>query len=259
MTIAERRMKIFNILQENKTVEVNELAKLFSVSTMTIRRDLAIFERQGLVTTSYGGACLNQGTAIEPSFFLKSGQMIDFKKNIGFEAAKLVNEGDSIIIDCGTTTLQLAHYIQDKKITVITNSLPVINYLQGSSKIKLIIAPGEYSDTSSGAISSMTIEFFQHFNVDKVFIGTQGLDIKRGATVPDPLDADVKNSLLNSAKQRILMVDHEKFGSTFLCKHADITDLDYIITDSETDKRYIDKFQNLDVKVLIAEPNLDNH
>lgn len=257
MTAAERRIKIFNILQENKAVEINELAKLFSVSTMTIRRDLAVFERQGLVTTSYGGACLNQGTAIEPSFFLKSGQMIDYKKNIGYEAAKLINDGDSIIIDCGTTTLQIAQYIQDKKITVITNSLPVINYLQGNSKIKLIIAPGEYSDTSSGAVSSLTIEFFKHFNADKAFIGTQGFDIKRGATVPDPLDADVKKELLNSAQQRILIIDHEKFGKTFLSKHADISDLNYIITDSETDKRYIDELLNSDVKVLIANNNSD--
>ena len=146
MNSTKRRMEIFNILQKEQSVKVLDLAEIFEVSLMTIRRDLALFEKQGLITTNYGGAYLNSKSAIEPSFSLKSSQMTDKKQLIGYEAAKLVEEGDTIIVDCGTTTLQMVKYIQDKKLTVITNSWPVVNYLGNNPKIKLILAPGEYNE-----------------------------------------------------------------------------------------------------------------
>ena len=203
---AKRRMEIFSILQKDRSVKVMDLAETFSVSLMTIRRDLALFEKQGLITTNYGGAYLNSKSAIEPSFSLKSSQMTDKKQLIGYNAAKLVEDGDTIIIDCGTTTLQMAKYLQDKKLTVITNSWPVVNYLGNNSKIRLILAPGEYNDVSAGAISDLTINFFTNFHVDKVFMGSHGCGIKSVATVPEIMDANVKRSLLHAAKQKILLL-----------------------------------------------------
>ncbi len=253
MTSTQRRMQIFEILQAEKTVEVGELAKQFDVSAMTIRRDLALFERQGLVTTNYGGAYINQGTAIEPSFSLKAGQMLQNKKNIARIASEMVKNGDSIIIDCGTTTLQLASYIQDKRITVITNSWAVVNYLQSNNKIKLILAPGEYNETSAGVLSNMTIEFYQKFNADIVFMGTQGFDVEKGATVPGIEDAGVKSALLNAGKKRVLMVNNEKFGDNYLIKYADARNFDCIITDSGTKAIYIEQIKDRGVEVLIAE------
>jgi DeoR family transcriptional regulator, fructose operon transcriptional repressor len=252
VSTTERRIRIFNILAEKKMVEVNDLANLFSVSTMTIRRDLAILERQGIITTSYGGAAINEGTAIEPSFSLKSGQMIESKSKIGFEAANLVQNGDSILIDCGSTTMQVATHLQNKSLTIVTNSLVVSNLLHAYTKIKLIMLPGVFDEKSAGFLGPMTIEFLQKFNVDKAFIGAQGFDIAKGATVPDEIDAEVKKAICNCSKQRILMVGHEKLGTSFLVKFADYGDIDYLITDELADKNYVELIKDKGIKVILA-------
>ncbi len=253
MDAAQRRMELFKILQEQVTVEINDLSQRLGVSSMTIRRDLALFEKQGLVVTNYGGAYLNKGAGIEPSFALKQGQMAESKQYMAREAAKLVKDGDSVVLDCGTTPLQIVKHLLKKRITVITNSWPVINYIQGNSKIKLVLAPGEYSEISAGVISSMTIDFFKNFCADVVFISTQGFSIEHGATVPDVEDSDVKRSILNSAKKRVLVADHTKFEKTYLAKHADVTDFDVIITDEQTDPQYISKLKKVCSQVIIAD------
>ena len=231
MNAAERRMEIFRLLQENQSVEVIELAARFDVTPMTIRRDLAVFEKQGLITTNYGGAYLNKGTSIEPSFSMKSTQCIDKKQMIGYEAARMIRDGDVIIIDCGTTTLQLAKYLKGKKLTVITNSWPVVSFLGGLPKIKLLLAPGEYDDISAGTFGISTAKFIENFHADKVFIGTHGCSLEQGASVPEMYDAEMKRALLAAGKVKVLMVDHTKFGVKCLAKHADLSDFDRIITD----------------------------
>ena len=252
MNSTKRRMEIFNILQKEQSVKVLDLAEIFEVSLMTIRRDLALFEKQGLITTNYGGAYLNSKSAIEPSFSLKSSQMTDKKQLIGYEAAKLVEEGDTIIVDCGTTTLQMVKYIQDKKLTVITNSWPVVNYLGNNPKIKLILAPGEYNDVSAGAISDLTISFFSNFHADKVFMGSHGCGLKSGATVPEIMDANVKRTILHAAKQKILLADNTKFDQTYLMKYADLSEFDYLITDNSIDNKYCIQLKNIIKNVIIA-------
>ena len=257
MNATNRRMGIYRILQEQKSAEVNDLAKKFHVSTMTIRRDFLLFEKQGLVTTNYGGAYLNKGSSIEPSFSLKTNQMLDKKQMIGYEASKLVKDDDTIIIDCGTTTLQLVKYIQDKKLTVITNSCPIINYFSGNSKIKLILAPGEYNEISAGTFGSDTIDYISKFHADKVFISTQGCSIKHGTTVPGILDADVKRALFNAAEKKYLMVDHTKFEQMLLVKFADVSEFDSIITDDGIDEEYYSELNSICKNIIISKENAE--
>ena len=253
MNAAERRKEIFRLLQENQTVEVIELAARFDVTPMTIRRDLAVFEKQGLITTNYGGAYLNKGTSIEPSFSMKSTQCIDKKQMIGYEAARMIRDGDVIIIDCGTTTLQLAKYLKGKKLTVITNSWPVVSFLGGLPKIKLLLAPGEYDDISAGTFGISTAKFIENFHADKVFIGTHGCSLEQGASVPEIYDAEMKRALLAAGKEKVLMVDHTKFGVKCLAKHADLSDFDCIITDDGIDPETQEVIRANCQKLIVAQ------
>jgi len=240
MNSIDRQREIFNLIQREKTVEVNKLARSFGVSTMTIRRDLAEFEKRGVVTTTYGGAYLNKGASIEADFFLRTSQMLDKKQKIAYEAAKHVDEGDTIIIDCGTTTLELVKLIPDKKIKIITNSWPVSYCLKKRPNVTLVLAPGEYDHISAGTFSGQTITFFEQFHADKVFMGTHGFSIARGATVPEILDAEVKRSLLNAGATKYLLADSTKFNQSYLVTHAKLEDFDYLIVDNdigEDDKR----------------------
>ncbi|VYU40543.1 Glycerol-3-phosphate regulon repressor [Metakosakonia massiliensis] len=232
MQSSDRRMSIYAILQQEKKVVVNELAEKFGVTKMTIRRDLSFFEKQGIVKTTYGGAYLTSGASVEPSFQLKSVQMVDDKHLIGQKAAELVEDGDTIIIDCGTTALAFTQFLFDKKIMVITNSVPVINLLKGRRNIKLIVAPGEYEDDTQGMISFSTADFFSTLHADKVFVSTQGINEKGELTVPKMADAHVKQSLMKAGRQKILLADKSKFGQTFLAGHARLADFDIIISQS---------------------------
>ncbi|MEG0743998.1 MAG: DeoR/GlpR family DNA-binding transcription regulator [Erysipelotrichaceae bacterium] len=252
MQASERRMKIFEILQLHNNVEINELATEFQVTTMTIRRDLMLFESKGLVTTTYGGAYLNKGATIEPSFMLKTTQNKEDKSRIALKAAAYIKDGDFIIIDCGTTTYELVKYLTNKKLTVITNSLPVINYLKDYENITLIMAPGQYDDTSAGAIGSLTIHFYEQLKADKVFVSTQGLDVEYGLSVPGMIDRDVKKAILNAAKEKYLLVDHTKFNQTYLAAFASVDEFDFIISDQEAPSAIHDKIKNKAISYIIA-------
>ena len=231
MNATQRRMELFALLQREGSVSVRDLAARFGVTAMTIRRDLSLFEWQGLITTNYGGAVLKRGTGIEPSFAFKRGQKMEAKQRIAQKAAAYISDGDTVILDCGTTTLELLHYIGRKKITLITNSWPAVSYLHGNPHVKLYLAPGKYDTVSAGAICSMTIAFFQAFHADIVFMGTHGFCPDYGATVPDPMDASVKSALLKQGKMKLLLADSSKMGQICFSQYALPDQFDTLITD----------------------------
>lgn len=256
MQPSDRRMSIYAILQRDKKVVVNELAEKFGVTKMTIRRDLYFFEKQGILKTTYGGAYLTSAAAIEPIFPQKSIKIVDDKHLIGQKAAELVEDGDTIIIDCGTTPLALAHFIFDKKIMVITNSIPVVNLLKGRKNITLIIAPGEYEDDSQGMTSFSTADFFRHIHADKVFFSTQGINDLGELTVAKMTDAHVKQALMRAGRQKILLADRTQFGQTFLAGHARLADLDLVISQTGLSPETLSLMQTQNVPLLLADSTL---
>ena len=252
MKSTERRLEIFELLKEKKIVSVLDLANYYQVSNMTIRRDLAKLEAQGILTTHYGGASLNEGVSSEPSFHLKSQHSQKDKEQIALEASYLVNDGDSIFIDCGTTTLELIRYIQNKRITIITNSWKVLSEIKDFSKIKVIMACGEYDPISEGAISSSTISFIENYTVDKAFISTQGVDDALNVSVPMDFDAQVKKSIYKCAKSKILLVDHTKFHQSYFAKHGNLKDFDVVITDALLSEEDYQMYKNMGVAIVKA-------
>lgn len=258
MRNGERIGKIFDLISEKKYVTVAELSELFHVSTMTIRRDLAKLESQGVITTNYGGATLNEGVSAEPSFGIKAGQFQEYKDQIAYEASFIVNDGDSIYIDCGTTALELVKYIAGKRITIITNSWRVVSEIQDFSKVKVLLAPGEYDPISEGALSSATINFMQNYVIDKAFISTQGVDLDGGVTVPSDNDAQVKKAVMKASKYKILLADHTKFGQTFMAKHGELKDFDVIITDTEIDSATYEQIREKRCNIVMSTSFLNN-
>jgi DeoR/GlpR family transcriptional regulator of sugar metabolism len=238
-------MEIYQQLQETGSVEVALLAEQFTVSAMTIRRDLDLFEQQGLVTTSYGGAYLNRGTGVEPSFSLKQGHMASAKYRMAQAAAELIGDGASIILDCGTTTMEILKFIQKKKLTVITNAWAAVSPLHGNPQIKLILAPGVYDDTSAGVIHAITADFFRDYRADLSFISTQGFDPAHGATVPSAMEASVKRAILEAGEKKVLLADSSKLGHRFMTRHAQTGEFDLVISDTgatEVQKEELRKF-----------------
>lgn len=252
MTSTQRRMEILELLQRDKVVEVNKLAEKYNVTTMTIRRDLALFEKQGLVVTNYGGAYSRQNSPAELNFHFKSELRVEKKKWIAKAASQMICRGDSIIVDSSSTTLQLTPFLQGKKLTIITNCWAFANCLHMTERMQLILAPGEYNENSAGTISTLTIDFFQRFSADIVFMATTGCSIESGATVANLTESDVKRSMMHAGRKRVLLVDSSKFEQTSLVKYADLTEFDYVVTDADADPQYIERMREEGIKVIVA-------
>lgn len=233
MSADQRRIKILELIQEKGRVEVASLAKMFKVSNMTIRRDLNLFEKQGLITTNYGGARLAINTQLDLSFNVKKTKKLTEKDAIGKRAAEHVKDGMTIAIDCGSTAMQLAKYIQDKNLTVITNSIPVVNMLANCSKIQLLVACGIYNEFSAGMRGALTIDFYENYSIDLAFLSTEGLTVNEGVSLPDIDDAMTKKAIMKASKKSILLADSSKFGNSCMTKYADLKDFEVIITDSK--------------------------
>lgn len=233
MNTTQRRYEIYEKLKKDKTVQVSELGKVYSVSLMTIRRDLDSLENQGLAIKSYGGATLNESSSTEPSFEIKEGMSQSDKKEIAIYASTLIQDGDSIYLDCGTTCLELFKRIHHKKITIFTNFWKILQYVDRNTKAKIIMAPGVYNSVTQAALSESTIQFFQNYYIDKAFISVLGLDLDYGVSIPSMSDALVKKAILDSSNKKICMVDHTKFHKKYMSKIANIDDFDMIITDDK--------------------------
>lgn len=252
MNTSNRRIKIFEKLLKDKKVEVNKLAKTFDVTTMTIRRDLALLEKQGIITCSYGGAFLNEGVSNEPSFELKNSQSLDSKISIGYCASKYVNDGETIYLDCGTTIYNMARYLTNKKITIITNSWPLIELFKDNNKIELILAPGKFNKTSNGAISNITINFLNNIHVDKAFIATHGFDINRGPCNPSEIDNGIKQTALKVSEVSYLLFDHSKLNNACTYYFEDKNLVKNIIIDENIEQKNLNNLKRK-YKVIIAQ------
>ena len=235
MSPVERRMLILDRLRAEGKVNLNEMAAELQVSSMTVRRDLHLFVEQGIATISSGTAHLvgdaNQG-GLFPSQ-PRAGSNTAQKQAIGRAAAQHINDGDTIIIDCGSTTLQLLHYLGGKQVTIITNSIPVSALVGRNPAVKLIYAPGEYSPDSTGMVGPLTVDFFHTLRADKAFLGAHGFDATGGVNEPVLGDATAKRAMLEAAQSSFLLVDSSKYGNVHLMALSRLADYSCVITDDD--------------------------
>lgn len=246
----ERRMKIAEILSKDKSITVSQLSEILGVSESTIRRDLKMLEIDGFIQRTHGGAILNTHTHYEPSFVEKEDYELPSKMQIGRMAASLIEEGDSVILDAGTTTLMIAKSLQDIHLTVVTNSPIIAIELSNRNNIELIVTGGiERLNTKAlvGPIAEMVI---RNFKVDKAFIGANAISYENGLMTPDIIEANTKKAMIDVSNEVYAVVDHTKFGKKSFVKFADLSDITAIITDDELDYEIVRKYEQANVDVL---------
>lgn len=239
MKAVERQNRILQIIAEQGAVTVADLSHRFDVSDMTIRRDLSALERASLLRRIHGGAVSARGRSYEPPVLSRVQESRSSKQAIGAFAASLVHEGDSIALDIGTTTLELAHNITRlHDITVLTNCLPIANLLTDQPGIRLmlsggIVRPGEHS--LIGPVAEYT---FSRFYIDKAFIGIGGVDLNAGLTEYNLEDAEVKRRMIENCRSCILLTDSSKFGRKTFASVAPLSVLNAVVTDDGLDETY---------------------
>lgn len=232
MSVASRREHITKIFLSENKVKVGELAKLFGVTTETIRRDLIALEKQGAIRRGNGRAeVINELT--EQDFSDKSSENIEKKKSIASYAATLLPENAAVFLDAGSTVYQLARkLIFRKDITAITNFLPIASLLS-SNKIKVILIGGEVRWSSGGATGQLAIDAISQINADLAILSTSGFGSSLGPCVENFSDASVKRSMLQHSGKAILLTDSSKAGWSTMVNFAKWADFSTVVSDDQ--------------------------
>ena len=228
----ERRTKILELLAEHGKVGVSELSRLFKTSEVTIRNDLKDLHRQGLLRRAHGGAVKVETVSVDPSLQVKAEQHADEKRRIGAAAAALVKDGDSIILDSGTTTQQIAKQIKGKKeLTVITNGLNIALELLGSKGVQLILLGGMVRENSFSAVGHFAEEMLGQLSANKLFLAVDAFDLEFGLTTPNLEESKVNQAMVRVAREVILVADSSKFGKRSLSRIVPLGQINKIVTD----------------------------
>jgi DeoR family transcriptional regulator, aga operon transcriptional repressor len=251
----DRRMKILKKLSIHDQVYVNELSKEFGVSEVTIRNDLEQLESKHLLIRARGGAMsTNQVVSHDLQLGEKHKLNMPEKTRIGKAAAKLIKDSDTVIIDSGTTTLEVVKNLATalNNVTIISNALNIANQLVSSPNINVIIPGGVLRKNSLSLIGPLAEKSFKNFYVDKVFLGVDGFNTLHGISTPNIEEASLNQIMIDVAREVIVVADSSKFlrkSLAFICK---LDRIDTVITDSGISDEDKKRLQDAGVKIIIA-------
>jgi DeoR family fructose operon transcriptional repressor len=252
---AEERLEAIEkeAVKEGK-VKVNELAEKFNVSKATIRRDLTELETIGILKRTHGGAVPQNHTKTELSYLEKEDQFLNEKEKIGKYAAIFIKAGDTVALDSGTTTIQIAKAIDVENITIITNSIKIANLLSKKDNIEVILTGGLLRQNTLALVGPLAEEAVNHFNIDKAFLGANGMTPDEGFTTPNIVEANIKRSFIKHSEKVFFVCDHSKLNIKSFAKIAKSSEVDGLITD-KIDVKSMNAFERNGTKVLIIPEN----
>ncbi len=247
MLAVTRKSKIKDIILEKKSVIVSELAQKFCVTEETIRRDLKTLEDEGFLTRTYGGAFIQEGVQNEVNLSLRETVYIDSKKAIAKKCAEIIHNGDSIFLDCSTTALFIAKAIQDMRITVLTNSLKIINLLSESQNIRLISIGGLYNSDNMSFIGRGALSSLENYFVDITFMSCRTLSREHGITDSNEAMSELRQKMLRRSNKTFIVADYSKFDKTSFIHICDFKEVDGVITDKNLDQEWLNFLLENDV------------
>lgn len=248
-----RHQTIINQLEDKGVVSVADLVKEFKVSEMTIRRDLDLLENQGLLKRIHGGAVSQRGRSYEPPFLLRTSENQDKKQRIGQAAAALINNGDSITLDVGTTTLEIARNLASKQdLTVITPSLQIASELVHHPGIRLVLTGGILRPGELSMTGHLAERVFSEIYVDKLFLGAGAVDLVAGISEFNMEDTLVKRAMIKTAKRIILVCDSSKFNQVAFASIMPLEAIHTVVTDTDLDPGLARKIQTAGIELNLA-------
>lgn len=228
-----RRSEIVAAVARERVVRASDLAELFGVSLVTVRRDIEALHDAGLVQRVHGGAKLPGGTGThEPGFEQKSTRETVEKQAIAREAATRVSDGMAIGLSAGTTTWALAQELKDlKNLTVVTNSVRIANVFQTPGSRVVVILTGGERTPSDALVGPIATASMRSLHLDLLFLGVHGVDAEAGFTTPNLLEAEMDRALIESSRTVVVLADHSKWGTVGISTIAALEDVDEVISD----------------------------
>jgi len=241
-------------LNEREIASIDELCKEFDISKSTVRRDIDELETQGIIKKVYGGVVLvkKEENNVVP-ISVREINLIEEKNKIAKVAADMINDNDVVIIDAGSTTVQMIKFLGAKKnITIITNSISVINDAMPYEELNIILTGGNLLRDTNSLVGIDAINIIKSLNARIAFIGATGISLTRGISNSSMIEAEIKKTMIRSADKIILMVDNTKFDVASLVTFAELDYIDEIITDITPDEKYENYFIKNNIKIIIA-------
>lgn len=257
MRSVDRHQKVVDFVMEKGSVSIQDICKIFGISEMTARRDLNELDRQGMLRRVHGGATASLGRSYEPPFPTRASKNQLAKTAIGLKASTLIYDGDSIALDVGTTTLEIVPGLVGKRnLTIITSCLQIANLVVDKLSLeidaRLILTGGIVRPRELSLVGAIPERVFMEFHVDKAFIGIGGISLEDGLTEYNLEDAQIKQMLIRSAREKIVVADGSKFGVTTFSSVAPLTAIDKIVTDKDAPREIVEKIREAGVEVIPA-------
>lgn len=249
----ERHRHTLDLLRENGHVLVAELSKRFSVSQVTVRKDLRQLEEKNLLMRTHGGAVQVDHYAVDRSLEEKSGQHQEEKRRIGQAAADLVVQNDSIVLDAGSTTLQIARHLRQKRdVTVATASMHAALDLLHAPHVEVLMLGGLVRNNSASVVGPHAEQTLSHYSFRKLFLAGDGFDVRYGLTTTNALEAHLNQQMIASSQQTIVVVDSSKFGRRGLCLICGIEEINMVITDTGAPEAAVEYLEEHGVDVMLV-------
>ena len=250
----KRREQIIDQLCQEGSVRVEQLRHHFSVSSVTIRNDLRYLERKGCALRSYGGAMLNQQFVFARPLHDKGRLNRDVKSRIAARAAALVQDGDTLILDSGSTTAQIVPFLKARRdLVVMTNALNIACELTGYEQVEVLVLGGNMRPNSYSLYGHAAEQQLRQYHFDRLFLGVDGFDLECGITTPHRGEAQLNRVMCDVASEIIAVVDASKFGRKSFCTIRGAAQIQRVITDSRIPEVYHRTLLDLGVEVIIAD------
>ncbi len=253
MYAAERHQEIARLARRDGRVDVTALAELLGVTTETVRRDLTVLERHGLVRRVHGGALPVERLRFEPGVAERTETMTAEKERIAKAALRDLPDGGAVLLDAGTTTARLAESMpDDRELTVVTNALPIALSLTARPRLTVLTVGGRVRGRTLAHVDRWALRSLAEITVDVAFMATNGISLEHGLTTPDPAEATVKEAMIAAARRVVLLADRTKVGNDQLCRFGELHQVDVFITDSGLDDATAAAFEAEGIEVVRA-------
>ena len=249
----ERQKQILSLLSRQGRLSVAEIVEQFSVSEATARRDLESLASEGKVQRVHGGAIAVEQAPPELPILERENEQADEKVCIGRVTAELISDNDSAFLGSGTTVLEVAKNLRDRKnLTVITNSLPVLNVLAGLKEITVISLGGQLRDSELSFIGHITEQALAEVRVNKVVMGTRGISLEHGLTNDYLQETLTDRAILKIGHEVIIVADHTKVKRVSTVLLAPLSAVHTFVTNEQADEKFIQSLKKQDINVILA-------
>ena len=253
LTSIERQRRILSLLLQQDRLSVAEVCGRFGVSEATARRDLDALAEAGKIERVHGGAILAEQAPPELPILQRENEQREEKARMGRLVASLISAGETIFLGSGTSVLEVARQLRDRRgLTIITNSLPVINMLAGSEGLELISLGGILRESELSFIGYMAEQALAEIRVDKVILGIRAISLEHGLTNDYMQETMTDRAILKTGTQVIVVADHTKCGMVSTAFVAPLTSMHKLVTDAKTPRKFISALAAQGIDVLVA-------